>query len=226
MPRPEVDVAQAQPQVEVNQPPPRVEIVAPEQEAEVQVEQAQTEVQVAGAEAQVQITEAEQPVVRYEREETQVVINEPEGEPSIRFEQMEAAEGDPEMAAADQQQADQQMAAADQARAQTELEEVSVTDLQGLTVYLDDEEIGIIDQVLIRAEDDQGYAIIDHQGHETFGEKMIAYPVAYLHKDGDRLILAGMNSEQLAAIPEWVPDDQQFRQVENNETVMVTVLAE
>jgi predicted outer membrane protein/sporulation protein YlmC with PRC-barrel domain len=89
MPDPEVNVAMSRPQIQVEQQQPEVTVTQPE-EPQVDVESADADVTLQQQQqlAHVEIQSAGQPNVRYEREEPRVEVNQAEGEPSVRFEQM------------------------------------------------------------------------------------------------------------------------------------------
>ena len=97
MPKPDVNVAMAQPQVQVIQPKPQVQVTEPQQ-PQVQVmrdadEQGNVQVQSQGR-PQVQFQNQGQPVVRYERAQPRVIVNQAQGQPNVKFEQMDQANAD------------------------------------------------------------------------------------------------------------------------------------
>jgi sporulation protein YlmC with PRC-barrel domain len=104
MPQPDVNVAMAQPQVEVQQPQPQVQVVQPQQETPVQVQPGQPQVNVQQGQAQVRVEGEVQPQVTYERAEPKVVVNQPQGQPKVTFERMDADSQQQQQAAADAQQ--------------------------------------------------------------------------------------------------------------------------
>lgn len=127
---------------------------------------------------------------------------------------------------ADQQQADQQqMAAAGQNdMAAGDVEEITANEVRGMNVYNDaGEEIGTVDALMIRTDDNQGYLIIDHRGLLNFGEEKIAYPLADIRKDGDRLILSGLNNDEIADLPVWTEDDDAYTAVDDDARAVIQV---
>jgi hypothetical protein len=107
----QVQVRQGQPEIFVHQPAPHIVVEIPQpqitvrmpqvqaqvkQEApQVQVVQPQPKVQVAQPEqSQVQVQSQGQPQIRYDMEQPKVEVRQAEGQPTVRFEQMQAGTTD------------------------------------------------------------------------------------------------------------------------------------
>jgi sporulation protein YlmC with PRC-barrel domain len=237
-----VIVQQPMPEIIVRQPAPTITIDIPQPEIIVHMPSPQVSVQP--GQAQV-MAEGAQPTVRYEQAEPQIVINRAPGEPTVRFEQMQAGqEGNLVAGAAPtpgaggvgpniQSQPGEQQAALDaqpnagQAQAPSAAEfNVAITtrDLVGKDV-LDQqgERIGEVEQILVYANDNQNYVVINHDGAMNLGDKRVALALSDLYMQGDQVILPA-STQQVQALPAWqtapgyteVPADQNL-QIRNNQ---------
>lgn len=117
MPQPDVNVAQAQPQVSVQMPPPQVRYAPPSQQPQVRVEPAQPQVVVQPTQpVQPVIQQAGAPSVQYQQVgEPRIVYQPAQGQPVIRYEQVDRQAGAVQQQATGQQQSTgQQQPAASQ----------------------------------------------------------------------------------------------------------------
>jgi len=224
MPKPDVNVAIAQPQVEVNQPKPRVEVVQSAQ-PEVQVEPTQpkaTVQQSATTQPNVTTQEAQaQPQVHYERAEPKVVINQPQGQPQIHVEQLEESARTGEKAS---QQANVPTTGGIPAGKEQVGKSIVVSQLLKLKVKnATGEELGTVERVVSNTADSKRYVIIGHGGFLGLGEKQVAVPIEDVSvKDGEVVLRRNITDDQIRAMPSWDRKNQNYRDVDANQTVQVS----
>jgi sporulation protein YlmC with PRC-barrel domain len=235
MPRPEVNVAMAQPQVQVNQPPPQVQVVQPQQQPQVQVQPAQPQVSVqqsASSTPNVQVQENGQPKVNYERAEPKVVVNQPKGQPQVRFEQDQGQrpEGQQTAAAPANRQANATSgtaAAPPAARSAAPAgaaatQPIAVARLKGMELYNEHgDRLGDVERV-VQSNDGKQSVVIGMGGFLGLGEKRIAVPVDDVAIRGGRLVAVGLTDDQLKRMPTWEANSREFRDVDGNATVQLS----
>jgi hypothetical protein len=224
MPPPEVSVAQAQPQVQVNQPEPQVQVVQPEQ-PQVQVQPAQPQVnvqQAASTQPNVQVEGEQQPQVRYERAEPRVVVNQPQGQPQVRVEEMQG-QGQPAPAGAaaveparpgvaepQQQQQETTTAAVAPAEPATGAQRWYST-MQGQelveeTLYgPNGVEIGEIENVVVGPDGRTASTVVGVGGFLGLGERQIAIPLDQIQRGPDERLTTTMTKEQIGAMQVYEP---------------------
>lgn len=202
MPPPDVSVAQAQPQVEVRQPQPQVQIVQPQQPPQVQVNRAEPQVTVQPAQPQVTLQQGQaQPQVRYERAEAQVRVNQAQGQPNVRVEQTQP--GQQAQAPAAGAVAQDPTTTASIGAGAGQMRPFAAQDLMNREVYnLRGEQLGDIERVLI-GQGNRAYVVIGHGGFLGLGEKQILLPLEQIRVQGDRLVMPGLNDDQIRAMPEF-----------------------
>ena len=208
MPEPEVNVAMAQPQVSVTQPKPDVQVVQPTA-PQVQVSAAQQpQVNVtAGANqaANVQVDRA-QPKVTFERQgEAKVVMNQAEGQPQIKVEQMGAgAAGSAATGTAARGPATAALAPATSAtQGATATGGFNAGRLRGMDLYSsDNQKLGDVDRV-IQTTDGKALLLVGFGGFLGMGERKVAIPVEQVMTRGDRLVVSGLTNDQLKALPAY-----------------------
>ena len=243
MPEPEVNVSQAQPRVQVTQPEPEVDVVQSDQARVMleQDEQPQVRVERSQEQANVQVQRSGQPQVRYEAEEPQIRIQRAEGQPDVRYEQLnrETAEAGQETQQRTQQQqqvvereAETRTDQAFQAARTAETEATETTgavqpgnmrtltaeELQGMDVVnARGEQLGDVENLVLSTSDNRTMAIVAHGGFLGLGEKKVALPLENMALADDRLVIRGVTDEQLKAMPAWEEGDANYRAVTGTE---------
>jgi ribosomal 30S subunit maturation factor RimM len=202
MPPPDVNVVQARPEVEVRQAQPQVQIVQPQQQPEVQVSRAEPQVTVQPAQPQVVVQQGQtQPQVRFEREEAQVRVNQAQGQPNVRVEQVEA--GQQADATAARTGGRDAATTASLAAGAGQMRPFAAKDLMNREIYnLRGEQLGDIERVLI-GQGDRAFVVIGHGGFLGLGEKQILLPLEQIRIQGNRLVMPGLNDDQIRAMPEF-----------------------
>jgi hypothetical protein len=240
MPQPEVTVEQAPPQVSVQEAQPKVQVVQPEQ-PQVQVEQGgQAQVSLAQPEgAKVQVEQVGEAQVTYDREEPQVTINQAEGQPTIRVEQMEPSSGEAAGALRSTENANaeaqgQQQAAATQAgdasqpkgQAAGQMQKIAASDLEGMVVVnAKGEQIGTAEGLVQSAEDKKLYLVINQDGFLGLDKKQVALSLEGMILTGDKIVIPNVTDEQIVAFPAFKANDQ-FPEVDGNTTAEIMTAAE
>jgi hypothetical protein len=213
-----VIVQQPMPQIVVRQPAPTITIDMPQPEIVVQMPSPQVSVQPGQAEV---MAEGAQPTVQYEQAEPQIVINRAPGEPTVRFEQLGAGQEGNLIAGAapaaeanvartttpgQQQAALGPQSAAGQAAAPSAAQvgvAITARDLTGKDVLdAQGQRIGQIEEILVYANDNQNYVVINHDGAMNLGDKRVALALNDLYIKGDQVILPA-SSQQIQALPAW-----------------------
>src|ERR671910_903374 len=245
MPQPEVNVAQAQPQVDVRQAQPNVQVTQPQQpQVQVTPAQPQVAVQQQGTQPNAQVQQAEgQPQIRYERAEPQVTVNQAQGQPNVRIER---AEGQPAQGAQTQQPATTAQVPAPPAppatapaptTTQTQTAATatqpsatgtvaagtgaarqfsSVSELEDMNVYnARGNQLGEVEDVLI-GPNNQTFLVVGFGGFLGLGERKVVLPLDRFQLQNDRLVIAGMEEEQLRALPAYTTGAQGYRSAETD----------
>jgi sporulation protein YlmC with PRC-barrel domain len=229
MPRPDVDVAQARPQVEVRQPQPQVQIVQPQQPPQVQVSGAEPQVTVQPAQPQVTVQQGQtQPQVRYERAEAQVRVNQAQGQPTVRIEQTQSgqqAQATPPTAGTPAR--DTASTASIAAGGSGQSRPFAVQDLMNREIYnVRGEQLGDVERVLI-GQGDRVHVVIGHGGFLGLGEKQILLPLEQIRVRGDRLVMPGLNDDQIRAMPEFrMNATQGYREAERGYNANIGLYSE
>jgi len=190
LPKPSVEVAQAAPQVVVNQAKPDVKVVPPANTANVQ--------------PNVNVAEASNPIIHYESEPPQVHINQAQGEPTVKIEQLDRT-------------ADSGAALSDRGP------RVAVSQVSGKSVIGPQrQKLGTVKSVIL---DGQGHAflIVERvstagQGVKEQGAKEIAIPAQYVRLDGSEVLIQGLSQSQINAIREYKADSN-YRTVAADEMI-------
>jgi sporulation protein YlmC with PRC-barrel domain len=224
MPPPQVAVQQAAPQVEVEQAEPRVRVQQPEQPAVQVQESEQAEVQLQGAtnQANVEFEAVDQPSVTYERGEANVLVNQPEGEPVVRIERMDAGAAEEARAA---QGATQQMQGqpTEAAAVSSEMRSITASEIEGMDVVnLRGVQLGEVENVVRSAADNREFIVISHGGFLGLGEKRVALPLTDVRVNGDRIQVPGLTDEQISALPAFDWNDRTYPEVENESELQIT----
>jgi len=225
MPKPEVAVNQAQPQVQVKQAQPQVRVEQPAQ-PQVNVENsqpAQVAVTQPDTQAQVQVEQAGEAKVTYERAEPKVTINQAQGQPTVRMENMgdQANAQGGNAAMADSNDANttpeaqeggngQQVATANQAgQAQGQMQRVALDRLNGMDVVNErGEKLGTADGVVQGTADQKQYLVIKHGGFLGLGEKTTALSIDGLMMRGNQIVVPGLSDDQIRAMPRFENSDK------------------
>jgi sporulation protein YlmC with PRC-barrel domain len=158
--------------------------------------------------------EQQQPQVRYERAEPRVVVNQPEGQPQVRVEEMQGqapagdqAQGQPPAAAQPTPGPQANVAAARPAPEATTTEagpyasplySKRADELDGEEVYgPDGEQIGEIDEVVVDSASKRALAVIGVGGFLGIGERNVAIPLSDLQVDQNDRLIANVNRDNL-----------------------------
>jgi sporulation protein YlmC with PRC-barrel domain len=254
MPNPDVNVAMAQPQVQVTQPKPQVQVTQPQQ-PQVQVEPSQPQVLVqreADAQPNVNVQRAGQPIVRYERAEPKVIVNQPKGEPNVRFEAM----GQPNVNVQQQQQQQaQNRPAAAQAQPQTaqsgytdeqrqavrerlnagdtettgavapniQTRPMAISNLEGTNVYnARGQELGDVDRVIVTPQGKR-FVIVASGGFLGIGEDKVAFPLDRFWMRGNNLVIRGVTENDIDAMDDYRDTVDNFQRLSRNDTADLRV---
>lgn len=229
MPEPEVNVAMAQPQVSVSQPKPDVQVVQPAQPQVSMSAQQQPQVNVSAAAnqapANIQVDRA-QPKVTFERQgEAKIVMNQAEGQPTIRVEQAGrdgAAPVAPGATAPARTAAATTgaMTPATTAPGGATTASTSATGpmtaarLRGMDIYSqDNQKLGDVDRV-VQTTDGKSFVLVGFGGFLGIGERKVAIPVEQIASRGDRLVVTSLTNDQLKALPAYDGSARGYRDAE------------
>lgn len=198
-----IKVEESQPEVTVEQPAPEVTVTVEQPEPEVQVTQAEPSVQVQEGSA-----DQAEPEVTVRTEEPEVTVETTTSEDQSRdqqAEQQQAADQPAEQQSAEQQQAvdqpaEQEPAATDSERLQARAEEIIGQEV----INQNGEEVGDVEDLVVRRGDGEIYAVIGVGGFLGLGEKSIAVPFSELDVQKDQVVFMSQQSEdQLEEMPEY-----------------------
>jgi hypothetical protein len=233
MPRPQVDVAMAQPQVQVTQPPPQVQVTQPQQ-PQVQVKPAEARVTQQGdTTAKVQIEENKTPpAVQYERAEPKVVITQPQGQPEVRFEQIDQAQPARQQQNAEQTQNAPQpnpqgRSSAGDSNRQQEAATTGVGNRQSLQVarlkmmYIFNPRgtrLGDVERV-VQDQEGKRHLVVGVGGFLGIGERHVAIPIERVVMRGGTLMVEGLPDEQIKSMPAF--NSRNYRELDNNATLEI-----
>lgn len=183
-----IKVEESQPEVTVEQPAPEVTVTVEQPEPEVQVTQAEPSVQVQEGSA-----DQAEPEVTVRTEEPEVTVETTTSEDQSRDQQAEQQQ------AADQP-AEQEPAATDSERLQARAEEIIGQEV----INQNGEEVGDVEDLVVRRGDGEIYAVIGVGGFLGLGEKSIAVPFSELDVQKDQVVFMSQQSEdQLEEMPEY-----------------------
>jgi len=219
MPPPDVNVALAQPEVQVNQPPPQVQVTQPQQpQVQVQAAEPRVNVQQSGSSATVQVQENNTPpTVRYERAEPRVVVNPPQGEPQVRFEQAQRGQsGQPQNARPE--------GAGGQTATTTGVggkQSVTVARIKSMDLYNGrGQRLGDIERV-VQSSDGKQHVVVGIGGFLGIGERHVAVPMERLVVRGNRLLVEGISDDDIKKMPAFDRNNRAFREVNDNTSLEI-----
>jgi sporulation protein YlmC with PRC-barrel domain len=249
MPKPDVNVVMAQPQVQVTQPKPQIQVTHP-QEPQVQVESAQPQVLVqreSDVQPKVNVQTSGQPVVHYERAEPKVIVNEPKGEPDVRFEAMRQSNVNGQQAQnrpAAAQRPEQKTASAytDEQRrtvlerlnagdtestgalpADIQTRPIAVSSLEGADVYnARGQDLGEVDRIIVTPQGKQ-FVVVASGGFLGIGEDKVAFPLDRFWSRGDNLVIRGVTEDDIEAMDNYRDTLDNFQRLSRNDTADVRV---
>jgi sporulation protein YlmC with PRC-barrel domain len=177
LPKPSVEVAQAAPQVVVNQAKPDVKVVTPPN--------------TANAEPNVNVAEATNPIIHYESEPPQVHINQAQGDPTVKVEQLDRT--------------------ADSGAASARGPRVSVSQVSGKSVIGPQrQKLGTVKSVILDGQS-HAFLIVERvgtagQGLREQGAKEIAIPAQYVRLDSNEIMIEGLTQAQINNMREYKAD--------------------
>lgn len=180
------DSAQEQPEVHIEEGAADVNV--DQEPAEVQVDQQPPDVTVEQQPPEVTI-EQQDPNVNVEQAEPNVTV-ESSGEPDVNVEHAEEAE-------AELRNPDEQNEQQDQAAHSGDLTSLQVSDIEGYSVYSqeDDEQIGSVDRVVRDTQSNDAYVVIEEGGFLGFGADEMGYSIDELQiRNEDELVVQSTDS--------------------------------
>jgi sporulation protein YlmC with PRC-barrel domain len=188
IPKPTVEVAQVTPQVVVNQVKPDVNA------ANVTAVPSQ-------ASPNVRVSESTNPIIHYESEQPQVHINQAQGEPTLKVEEI-----------------DRQAAAVSTAGPVDQGPRVAVAELDGKSVIgPQGQKLGTVKLVILDNRN-RPFLIIDRGNAAGRGAKEIPVPAENARLDGDHVTIQGLSQAQLDVIREYKADEN-YRTVMGDQTI-------
>ncbi|MCB8838713.1 PRC-barrel domain-containing protein [Aurantimonas sp. VKM B-3413] len=243
MPAPNVDVNQAQPDVNVSQGQPQVS-VARENQADINTDADATDranVDIENAQAQVNIQRANQPQIRYEQEDAQVQVNQPEGQPEVKYvregqaDTMDDSQDDQATTSSTQNDGQSSMQTGDQQSSNdvsqardAEFVAVVAGATRELQLTVDQiEEYNIIGENGNTLGDIQSvsrvngklYAVVGSGGFLGLGEKKVAIPLSSLQVENGAFVSPNISETQIESLQEFNAD--QYPSLDEDQTITV-----
>ncbi|WP_104204673.1 PRC-barrel domain-containing protein [Billgrantia saliphila] len=202
------------------------EIQVEEEPADINVDQEPAEVQVEQEPPDVTV-EQNPPEVTIEQQDPNVTVDQAEpdvtveqtGEPNVEVDPAEEAEA--EIRSPDEQQDSEEQssdqASQDQASQANNVMTMQVSELEGQTVYSqeNDEEIGEVERVVRDTESNEAYVVISEGGFLGFGEDEMGYPVDELEirNEGELVVQSSDSGES----GDYGSD--QYEEIDDNQTL-------
>ncbi len=232
MPKPDVNVSMAQPQVHVTEAKPQVQVIQPSQpQVEVQGGKPQVSVQqTANAQPKVTVEPSGQPQVHYDRAAPKVVVNQAQGQPQVKVEQMDAApSAQQRQAAADASISDKgandtiSTQSVNTAEPKAAAQQVTVSRIDAMNLYnTKGDNLGDIERVVMD-KDNQPHVVIGNGGFLGLGEKRVAIPLQRTAMRGDRLVIQGLTDDQIRAMPTWNKSSG-YRELAKDRTLSISTI--
>ncbi|NIC05572.1 PRC-barrel domain-containing protein [Billgrantia bachuensis] len=203
---------------EINVEEEPADVNVDQEPAEVQVQQEPPDVTVEQNPPEVTI-EQQDPNVSVDQAEPEVTV-EKEGEPNVEVQEAEDAEAKLKDSDEEQQQQDQQSQEqqnSEQASQENDLMSMEVSELQGKTVYSqeDEKEIGDVERVVRDTESNEAFVVISEGGFLGFGEDEMGYPVDELEirNENELVVQSGDSGES----GDYGSD--QYEEIDGNQTL-------
>jgi hypothetical protein len=83
------------------------------------------------------------------------------------------------------------------------------------------EQIGSVEQVIQDTRGDR-FVVVSHGGFLGLGDKRIALPLDNMSMRDDRLMIRGLDDQQIENMPAWEGNVQGVREIEDDQTVQVS----
>lgn len=239
MPQPDVNVATQQPEVSFRMPQPRVSVNRQgEQRVRINpAEQPQVTFERLG-QPRLQIRQAPgEPQIRYEQVEAGASAQGQARTGAARSGQGAAA-GRAEQTGSIRRGADQasdrswvseasRLSGANEPASRIPAaapRQMSVSQLLDATVYNGQgEELGEIDRVIMNEADNRRFVVLTHGGFLGLFENEAALPVERIRFENDRLVIRGLTEQDIEQMPDWETRIPNYRELEDNATLLVNV---
>jgi sporulation protein YlmC with PRC-barrel domain len=191
---------------------------------QVQPAQPQVNVQQSSGASNVKVQESAQPTVHYEGAQPKVVINQPKGQPQVRFEEADSNQQGRASDTNRRQAATGGTAAPGSAATTASRQPIPASRIKRMAVYdAKGTKVGDVERI-VQAQDGKRQLIVGVGGFLGLGERHVAIPAENIAVRGDRLLLEDLTEDQLKRMPAIDRNSRDLRDVDGNATLELSSL--